>query len=232
MLCERNLSSSREGIPHDSSGPRLFSYGSADPSVHMPLRELLAALRGERGEDEALALYAAQTPIDELGPALRHDIIVPPYCGLSPPPSWSRPASVLASVLPRGEPTINVWLGGGGTVSPLHTDSHHNLLFQVAGTKNCVLFDPETCTGALAVRDNASALGLRGELLGEEGVDMGVFPEFATSKPLTATIRPGDALYIPAGFWHHIAAADGGNSQQQMDERCQPGCFSVNFWWH
>ena len=70
---------------------------------------------------------------------------------------------------------------------------------------------------------------------------MDEFPEFATSKPLTATIGPGDALYIPAGFWHHIAAADAGQRDddagqrgdgQPTDERCQPGWFSVNFWWH
>ena len=56
---------------------------------------------------------------------------------------------MLASLLPRAPPDVHVWLGGASSVSPLHFDMQHNLLCQVAGYKEAILFDPETCTDAL-----------------------------------------------------------------------------------
>lgn len=40
-------------------------------------------------------------------------------------------------------PSINIWLGPEGTVSPAHTDPHHNILAQVVGRKYVRLFAPE-----------------------------------------------------------------------------------------
>ena len=51
---------------------RLFSYGSSDDSVHLPLRSVLDALSAAADEEPgAQQLYVAQTPVDELGSRLR-----------------------------------------------------------------------------------------------------------------------------------------------------------------
>ena len=243
VLCERNLRTTATDL---AGSGRLFSYGSTDESVTLPLSEVLSALRGGQ-EQDAGTIYAAQIPIDELGAALRGDIIMPPHCGLSPPSSWSNPASILASLLPsRPPPDIHVWLGASNSVSPLHFDMQHNLLVQVVGRKHALLFDPNTCAQALypcntihyGGPSNQSALGERAQLLGVAGVDMAAFPEFANARPLEAIIHPGDALFIPAGYWHHVAALPGslrgveGEGYHAISSRASDeSVFSVNFWW-
>ena len=69
VLCEVN----RQG--------RLFSYGSSDDSVHLPLRSVLDALSAAADEEPgAQQLYVAQTPVDDLGPRLREGKCSRPPC--------------------------------------------------------------------------------------------------------------------------------------------------------
>ena len=70
---------------------------------------------------------------------------------------------------------------------------------------------------------NQSQLGETSRLLEEGQVDLRAFPAFARARPLSATLAPGDALFIPAGFWHHIAAAGSTEANNCV--------MSVNFWW-
>lgn len=77
--------------------------------------------------------YLAQHPLFEQVPALANDIRTPDYCTLG------RRGALVA---------CNAWLGPPGTVTPLHTDPHHNLLCQVVGTKHVRLYAPG-CTPQL-----------------------------------------------------------------------------------
>ena len=47
--------------------------------------------------------------------------------------------------------------------------------------------------------------------------DLELFPLFADVEFVDATLTPGDALYIPPGWWHRVSAAT--------------PSFSVSFWW-
>lgn len=228
VLCERN------------ERGRLFSYASADSSVTLPLHEVLSTYRG--GGAAAERLYVAQTPIDELQSRLREDIVVPPYCDLAAPADWRKPASLLAAMLPvRPPPDIHVWLGHTTSVSPLHFDTKHNLLAQIVGHKRVCLFAPE-CSSALYAphggSSNQSQLGTVGLLDPRLGDSNGTeyarvrdqFPRFVTEalpNMHVCEIGPGDALYIPGGWWHHVAAIAPAPEAKNSD-----GCvLSVNFWW-
>lgn len=58
-------------------------------------------------------------------PELARDIATPDYCAAT------------------GElRAVNAWLGPAGTVTPLHTDPHHNLLTQAVGVKYVRLYPP------------------------------------------------------------------------------------------
>jgi len=105
--------------------------------------------------------YLAQHDLLTQIPALRADIVIPDYCYISPPPFVShegqdsiptrqRPSSPCPSIssvcsstvsLPAST-SLNIWLGPGGTISPAHTDPHHNLLAQVFGRKYVRLYAP------------------------------------------------------------------------------------------
>jgi len=57
--------------------------------------------------------------------------------------------------------------------------------------------------------------------LGDEaGPDLQRFPRFATALQAarTAVLLPGDAIYIPPLWWHHVASS-------------QPLNLLVNYWW-
>ena len=68
-------------------------------------------------------------------PELKQDIVVPEYCYLMS--DWEVGVNVNESNTydeSDGHVEINAWFGPGGTVSPLHNDSNHNLLAQVCNT--------------------------------------------------------------------------------------------------
>jgi hypothetical protein len=52
-------------------------------------------------------------------PALADDVQTPEYCALTEDEEGG------------GLQAVNAWFGPAGTVTPLHTDPHHNLLAQV-----------------------------------------------------------------------------------------------------
>ncbi|KAL6712254.1 hypothetical protein ACN47E_000131 [Coniothyrium glycines] len=82
--------------------------------------------------------YLAQHDLFAQIPSLRSDICVPDYCYTTPPPSpHTSPLS-----LPPTTPLLNAWFGPPATISPLHTDPHHNILAQVLGYKYIRLYPP------------------------------------------------------------------------------------------
>jgi len=91
-------------------------------------------------------VYLAQHDLLTQIPALHNDIAIPDYCYLSPPTSvpQSNPDTDSSThPPPPTEPLLNIWLGPASTISPCHTDPHHNILAQVFGRKYVRLFAPE-----------------------------------------------------------------------------------------
>jgi len=150
---------------------------------------------------EAGVAYLAQHELLEQCPALRGDVGVPD--------PWRK-------VL--GKPTrTNVWLGTHGTVTPCHWDSYDNFLAQVQGTKRAVLLAPaerarlhaDASAGGTSSQGNVSPVDV-------EDPDLERFPDFAQARRLVAELAPGEALFIPQGWWHQV--------------RALTASLSVNFW--
>lgn len=93
--------------------------------------------------------------------------------------------------------TVSLWITPRGTFTPLHHDIVDNFFCQIMGQKRLRLVSP-LATSLLS--------GLRGmwtratldELLGQE-------PDLVV---LDVTLQAGEALYLPAGWWHEVETTE------------------------
>jgi hypothetical protein len=118
------------------------------------------------------------------------------------------------SLLPKIGPLL--WLGGR-VRTQIHNDRDHNLACVIAGRRRFVLFPPEQVVNLyIGPIDNPPPLSL----VDLEAPDFSRFPRFA--KALTsaqsAELGPGDALFMPRYWWHHVTSHDPYNAM-------------VNYWW-
>lgn len=88
-----------------------------------------------------------------------------------------------------------LWFGPAGTVTPLHHDTANIVLCQVYGEKRVRLAAPWEPS-------------LLGTLRGVYSTADPERPDEAARDALfrETVIGPGDALFIPAGWWHHVRA--------------------------
>jgi hypothetical protein len=90
------------------------------------------------------------------------------------------------------------WLGPKGTLTPFHHDLTNNLLIQVLGRKY-VQMVPSWEVGRMR---NATHCFSAREPADWTSGDPNLPPR------LECTIGPGDALFLPIGWWHHVEALD------------------------
>lgn len=191
--------------------------------------------RQKEEEKEKTTGYLAQHDLFAQMPSLRKDIAVPDYCYIDIPPTSSLPffSSSSSSSSPTSSPTstppsspmLNAWFGPPGTISPLHTDPHHNILTQVVGAKYIRLYPPRA-TANLYARGNSEGGGIDMsntsfvmdvEGGGGEGRER-EFPLFYEEAGyVECVLRAGEGLFIPRGWWHYVRGLE--------------VSFSVSFWW-
>jgi hypothetical protein len=120
---------------------------------------------------------------------------------------------LLAGVEPR------IWLGNAITV-PAHFDDTNNIACVVAGRRRFTLLPPEQIENLYIGPLDFAPTGAPISLVNFASPDFERFPRFrqAREHALTAELGPGDAIYIPALWWHHV----------QSLELCN---VLVNYWW-
>jgi hypothetical protein len=92
-----------------------------------------------------------------------------------------------------------LWFGPAGTVTPLHHDASSILFCQVYGKKRFRLASP------LEVSLFEGALSMYSSLDPERPADD---PRASNVIFKEVTLEPGEALFIPAGWWHHVRSLD------------------------
>lgn len=93
-----------------------------------------------------------------------------------------------------------LWIGPGDQVTPLHYDAYDNLVFMMEGRKTWTLISPED-TDKVYPRTAADYYYSRVDI---EHLDFAAFPAFADAELLVVELGPGDALFVPGGWWHHV----------------------------
>ena len=118
------------------------------------------------------------------------------------------------SVLPR------IWLGNGITTLT-HLDEWNNIGCVVAGRRRFTLFPPEQIVNLYIGPIDFAPTGAPMSLVSLHAPDFERFPRFqeALAAAVTAELAPGDAIYIPPLWWHHV-------------ESLEPFNVLINYWWH
>ncbi|HEY2968104.1 MAG TPA: cupin-like domain-containing protein [Casimicrobiaceae bacterium] len=117
------------------------------------------------------------------------------------------------SVQPR------IWLGNAVT-TPAHFDESNNVACVVSGTRRFTLFPPEQIANLYIGPLGHAPTGTPISLVSLANPDFEQFPRFrdALASALVAELEPGDAIYIPTLWWHHVQSLAKYN-------------MLVNYWW-
>ncbi|MGA9658381.1 MAG: cupin-like domain-containing protein [Asticcacaulis sp.] len=98
-----------------------------------------------------------------------------------------------------------IWLANN-----VHTQTHFdmvdNIACHIAGDKNFTLFAPEQVSNLYPGPVEMTPAGVPVSMVDMDNPDFERFPRFrqALDSALQANLEPGDALYIPAMWWHHV----------------------------
>ncbi|WP_445191533.1 cupin-like domain-containing protein [Sphingomonas sp. Tas61C01] len=118
-----------------------------------------------------------------------------------------------ANVVPR------IWIGTAAKVAT-HNDPAENIACVVAGTRRFTLFAPDQVGNLYMGPFHVTPAGTPVSMVHVTRPDLDRFPRFATALDAaqTAEMEPGDAIYIPYGWYHHVEALAAVN-------------MLVNYWW-
>ncbi|MBS1955566.1 MAG: cupin-like domain-containing protein [Cyanobacteria bacterium SZAS-4] len=94
-----------------------------------------------------------------------------------------------------------LWFGPKGTITPLHHDELNIFLAQVVGRKHVKLVPPNE----LDLIYNHYAVYSQVDC---ENPDYKRFPKFKDATVIDVDLNPGEVLFIPAGWWHHVRSLD------------------------
>ncbi|MBL91145.1 MAG: hypothetical protein CMH56_04940 [Myxococcales bacterium] len=96
----------------------------------------------------------------------------------------------------------SLWIGPQGTQTPLHHDNTNIIFCQLVGRKEFHLASPlETHMLKWATRTFYNEASFN-------PMDLDRFPELAQVQIETLILEPGDALFIPVGWWHQVQSLD------------------------
>ncbi len=158
----------------------------------------LDALLGYAQRPDPPAVYIGSTTIDTWLPGFR-DVNDLAFGGRSP----------LASI----------WIGNRSRICA-HQDLPENIACVVAGRRRVTLFPPEQLSNLYVGPLDHTPAGQAVSLVDLANPDLASFPRFAEAlaHARVAELGPGDAVFIPSMWWHHIEALDTFN-------------VLVNYWW-
>ena len=105
--------------------------------------------------------------------------------------------------------TTRIWLGNATQVAT-HFDLSDNFAVVALGRRRFTLFPPETVSDLYVGPLDVTLAGQPVSMVDPLAPDHERYPRFAAAEELalTAHLEPGDAIYIPTLWWHHVAATE------------------------
>ena len=164
----------------------------------VPLAVMLDTLRKYHDEPSPPSIYVGSTTLDTFLPGFREE-----------------------NVLGFGarDPLASIWIGNRSRI-PAHQDVPDNLACVVAGRRRVTLFPPSELENLYIGPLDHTPAGQAVSLVDFHAPDYGRFPKFAEAvkHAQVAELEPGDAVFIPSMWWHHMEGLEAFN-------------VLVNYWW-
>lgn len=152
------------------------------------------------------------------------------YSQFEAPPSVAIQSALIDDCMPRFAdenpgpglaPSVRprLWLGNTIT-TPAHFDESSNLACVVSGQRRFTLFPPEQVDNLYIGPLDFAPTPTPISMVNLAAPDFDKHPRFRTAlqHALVADLQPGDALYIPPLWWHHVQSTGVLN-------------MMVNYWW-
>lgn len=168
--------------------------------ANKPLSEVLQLLSGnkENTDDKQATYYVGSTLLQRFLPGFLDENSLP---------------------LAVENPLVSLWLGNSSRIAA-HYDFPDNLACCVAGKRRFILFPPEQIANLYVGPLDLTPSGQAISLVDFYEPDFQQFPRFAEAMQhaVVAELEPGDALFIPSMWWHHVESLSAINGL-------------VNYWW-
>ncbi|MEO8365024.1 MAG: cupin-like domain-containing protein [Pseudoxanthomonas sp.] len=171
-----------------------FNYRHFRVSVTDALQRMASFSRRE--DAPGVALQSAL--IQDCVPGFLHDHPLP---------------ALAAHIQPR------LWVGNQVT-TPTHFDASHNLAVVACGRRRFTLFAPEQVRNLYIGPLDFAPTGAAISIARLDQVDDPRYPRLrqALEHSIVADLQPGDAIYMPPLWWHHVVSLERLNAL-------------VNYWW-
>jgi hypothetical protein len=159
---------------------------------------VLDEMKGYRDNPRPAAIYVGSTTIDTVLPGLHADNDID---------------------LGARDALASIWIGNQTRIAA-HYDLPDNLAVVAAGRRRFTLFPPEQLANLYVGPLDFNPAGQAISLVDFANPDYARFPRFreALAQAQVAELEPGDAIFIPSMWWHHV-------------EALAPFNVLVNYWW-
>jgi hypothetical protein len=169
-------------------------------SQRAQMDEVLERIKSHAQDERPPTIYIGSTVVDSCLPGFRNDNDLGFAAhGIDPPPA--------------------IWIGNR-TIASCHYDSPNNIACCVVGKRRFTVFPPEQVFNLYPGPLEPTPGGQAVSLVDFAAPDFEKFPRFrdALETGLTADVEPGDAVFIPSMWWHHVQGLSAFN-------------VLVNYWW-
>lgn len=160
-------------------------------------------------------LMAELLRLAESGDPAPHAIYANAAAAPAHSPGWTEANALGLPV----DATARLWIGNATAVAT-HYDASPNIACVVAGRRRFTLFPPDQIANLYIGPLDHTLAGPPVSMVDPDAPDLERYPRFADAWAVaqTAELGPGDAIFMPALWWHHVRALD-------------PVNVLVNYWW-
>ena len=154
----------------------------------LPLSGLADHLKVIADSADPIGIYAGATPTQTLLPGFDEANPLPLTAGM--------------------QATPRIWVGNASQVAT-HFDLSDNIAVVAVGKRRFTLFPPQATSDLYVGPLDWTLAGQPVSMVDPLAPDHDRFPRYAEAErqALTAELGPGDAIYIPTLWWHHVAAS-------------------------